>query len=488
MNRSPNHGFRRDLHGAGSRGSDRAPRPRARTRFALTALAATPLAVQALVEAPGLRAQFVVEGVVLDSALAAPRLGEPAPLEAHPLSGARVRARGAETITAVTDARGRFRLPVDGPGAYELTFEHPRLDSLGVESPGWFPVHVPEGAPGQVSLAIPSYRTLFALMCDRIPGEGKDGIVAGRVFLAAEPLDRVRLDLRFPANEEGIRGYTTLSEDDGVFLFCSVATGTDLVLATDISGLVEQGRPFRLEPGEVLALDLEAAREGEGHLRGSVQEGGVGDAVAGAVVEVRGAVSRTTETDGDGRFTVTNLPAGRYTVRVEHLAYRTVTDTVGIPGGDRSVSLDVRLLPDAIPLDPITVRVDRRPSFGPLVDVYDRMDRMRRLGLGHVFDRREIEESGAIRVSHLVGRVPGVRTAAIPGSPNVRMFLTRHRCDPSVYIDGLKWRGEHIDHVLTMNGIEAVEVYRRLSEIPVEFWDDQSSRCGVVAVWTRRGG
>jgi hypothetical protein len=48
-------------------------------------------------------------------------------------------------------------------------------------------------------------------------------------------------------------------------------------------------------------------------------------------------------------------------------------------------------------------------------------------------------------------------------------------------------RPETIDDFVSILEVEAVEVYRRVSEIPGEFFDEQGARCGVIAVWTRRG-
>jgi hypothetical protein len=57
-----------------------------------------------------------------------------------------------------------------------------------------------------------------------------------------------------------------------------------------------------------------------------------------------------------------------------------------------------------------------------------------------------------------------------------------------VLLDGLvfKWGATTLDDI-PVDDIEAIEVFRNLAEIPPEF-GGPDALCGVVAVWTRRGG
>jgi hypothetical protein len=61
----------------------------------------------------------------------------------------------------------------------------------------------------------------------------------------------------------------------------------------------------------------------------------------------------------------------------------------------------------------------------------------------------------------------------------------------NLYLDGLllsKNAGvplPDIDQFVPVEWVEAIEVYRRPSEIPAEFLGNAA--CGVVAIWTRRG-
>lgn len=66
--------------------------------------------------------------------------GQEAPL---PLMGARVRARGVSGHVE-TDEGVRFRLELPSPGSFELSFHHPRLDTIGIDEMGWTVLSVPE--------------------------------------------------------------------------------------------------------------------------------------------------------------------------------------------------------------------------------------------------------------------------------------------------------------------------------------------------------
>ena len=44
-----------------------------------------------------------------------------------------------------------------------------------------------------------------------------------------------------------------------------------------------------------------------------------------------------------------------------------------------------------------------------------------------------------------------------------------------------------IDEVISPGSVEGIEVYRGLSTVPAEFLNPDAE-CGVIAIWTRRGG
>ncbi len=145
---------------------------------------------------------------------------------------------------------------------------------------------------------------------------------------------------------------------------------------------------------------------------------------------------------------------------------------------------------------------------------------------GHFITRDEIERRAPRRVTDLLSAVPGVRL--IPSSGGLSRSSVGLRgsilsqggpCHPRVFVDGLlvilgdaRVRGTDVygfpeqeteanaaadpaerseialDDFVEPNDVEAVEVYRRASEVPVQFGGmSTATQCGVIVIWTRRG-
>ena len=211
-----------------------------------------------------------------------------------------------------------------------------------------------------------------------------------------------------------------------------------------------------------------------------------GAGIPGVVVSLTDPV-RLRITDAHGRFLFDGVEAGVYSLTVEHLGFRAVTETVRVERPDTTVELEIRLVPEAIRLEPLIVEFWRSPI---LVEVRERRDWMARVGLGSSFDRGAVEASGAIRVSHLLARLPGVRIRPIPGrvGGTIIRLSPRVNCDPSVYINGIRTplAGASLDDLVAIGEVESIEVFRRLSALPGEFADERARSCGAVVIFTRR--
>jgi hypothetical protein len=235
--------------------------------------------------------------------------------------------------------------------------------------------------------------------------------------------------------------------------------------------------------GLVLLLAVAGPAEGQSRVSGIVTDGETGTPVAGAQVVLQGDRQITRQTDAEGRFILDGMDPGPHVFTVRHLAYEDVEAHIEVAGGGRVTNVAVELLREAIALSPIVVEVDRRPTMGPLRQVYERVDHMRLLGQGRIFDREELERWGASRVSDVMRMVPGVRV----DRGNI-VLNTTCRGAPLYYLDGapLRLGAETIDDWVPAHEIEVIEVYRRVSEISGEF-GGSAAQCGVIAIWTRRG-
>jgi len=198
---------------------------------------------------------------------------------------------------------------------------------------------------------------------------------------------------------------------------------------------------------------------------------------------------------------------GEFTVQVRRLAgiwlqaYRIGYATVETPfldfGGHHYFVIEIHMDVEAVLLAPLEVvargtRLDRSPLF-------EGFDHRRHLGFGSFFTRAEIEALRPLRVTDLLQRLPGV---SLSGSgAGHRRIVTMNRtpvgrgggaCPVQIFLDGMlitrAAAGDvSVDELVTPEALEGMEVYRGLSTVPAEFLNS-NAHCGVVALWTRRGG
>jgi hypothetical protein len=239
----------------------------------------------------------------------------------------------------------------------------------------------------------------------------------------------------------------------------------------------------------------------DGTVRGEVLDERSGAPVVGATVDLIDNVNRIRArgtTDETGAFLLTRIDPGAFRLRVRSVGYsELVTPRWWIESGE-AITVVIRVDSEAILLAPLEV-VGRSVSASPVLQgFYQRLQ----YNVGGVFFTREdIEERGPMRITDLLAEVPGARFMNAPGSGDPRrdLIVTFERslpgpgggsCPVQVYIDGmLASRGGAVpvDALASPHLLEGIEVYRGLSSVPAEFLSAEA-RCGVVALWTRRGG
>jgi hypothetical protein len=219
-------------------------------------------------------------------------------------------------------------------------------------------------------------------------------------------------------------------------------------------------------------------------------EMGLGSAVV-TLMRHTGQVVQRVETDEGGSFAFTtrSLPAIRLHVR--RVGYRSTTTPLLRLDGRRFFQLEVRLDPEAILLAPLEVIAWSGIDRSPLLDNFRRRVRS---GPGLYITRDQIDERRPAFVSEMLRTLPGVElnSEGRGSRPKITMGRTAAQtCETQIFIDGLLVnRGLNdvrLDDVVSPESVEGIEVYRGLSTVPPEFLNPQA-RCGVIAVWTRRGG
>jgi hypothetical protein len=226
---------------------------------------------------------------------------------------------------------------------------------------------------------------------------------------------------------------------------------------------------------------------------GTVRSEGAEDPVAGArvVLQLRGAGQRlTATTDTLGFFSMRLPEGGRYSLEVTAAGFEAFISQEVDVGHAETVTLEIRLGRDVIPLEPI--RVSARTTDPRLAGFHER-----RLSgaFGRFLTRQDVERSSPPRSTELLRGVAGIsltpvrrgRAAQTGNLVSVRGGFGL--CEPALYIDGHRVRQSAqstLDDILNPQDVEGVEVYSTGSTAPVQFYDP--SACGVILFWTRPGG
>lgn len=168
--------------------------------------------------------------------------------------------------------------------------------------------------------------------------------------------------------------------------------------------------------------------------------------------------------------------------------------------GRKFFQVEARLAPDAILLAPLEVIAWSDVDPSPVLEGF--RQRLRG-GMGLYITREQIEQRRPAYVADLLRDVPGV-TVTGSGSGNrptiqVARSLSANDCQTQIYVDGFLMNRRagvggggpfadfRLDDAVSPLSIEGIEIYRGLSSVPAEFLNPDA-KCGVIAIWTRRGG
>jgi hypothetical protein len=259
------------------------------------------------------------------------------------------------------------------------------------------------------------------------------------------------------------------------------------------------------------ASPLAAQAPGVTRIVGRVLDQGNRKPVKAALVTLSlpgSGVVATAETDGNGRFVFGEIAADVHFIKVERLGYRPREDSVRAVAA-QTAEVTVPLGSKPVELAPIAVTV--RSRWLALNGFYERRDLD---GIkAHIIDRAMIERRMPPMITDLLVEAPGVEVVFVevgrrtvrfnrhvPMPPEAgkgqRSALDPRRtgpdekgCEPDLYIDGQLHRNtstglSKVDdfNVISPIAIEAIEVYA--GNTPLQFHHN----CGVILIWTKRGG
>jgi hypothetical protein len=100
----------------------------------------------------------------------------------------------------------------------------------------------------------------------------------------------------------------------------------------------------------VLVLPVYAL--GQGNITGTITDSRTGEVLPGANVLVQ-ELQRGASTNLQGEFTITNIPAGEYTLRVTYVGFRTIIQSVSV--GPQGLNVDFELQEDFMGLDEVLI-------------------------------------------------------------------------------------------------------------------------------------
>lgn len=253
---------------------------------------------------------------------------------------------------------------------------------------------------------------------------------------------------------------------------------------------VEGELPVPWERDFLMLLDrLEPSEEDtHGGIFGRVIEEGTGRELAYVDVTLDAESPIQLVTGPDGRFSVGGLEPGQVDVTFALIGYAPRTTTLNIQPGQ---TLEVRasLSTQVIELAPIEVVVGS--GYLQRTGFYRRT----RNSIGYQLSRSQLREIDPLAMSDVLLRVPGVnviqtRRGAVPVTARLETALGQGDCRLRPYVDGMAMFEWDFDS-LRPDDVEAIEVYHGASA-PVEYQrlmdPDGHYPCGVILVWTTRGG
>lgn len=208
----------------------------------------------------------------------------------------------------------------------------------------------------------------------------------------------------------------------------------------------------------------------------------------------------STVTNGQGQFTVESEEPGSFVLIASAFGFKEKAAGVFELGSDASMDIQFRIAAAPMPIEGILVSLQRPVLEHNLV----RNGFVRRVtrGLGRFITPVEIERSSARTAADLLRGVPGVHITRPGGAlasfqgEMVRMVSQNDYCAPTIYLDGARLAPSMtsdtpLDALAPIQSIDAIEIYRRPSEVPIEYGMTGSGNstgrgpCGVLVIWTK---
>ncbi len=211
------------------------------------------------------------------------------------------------------------------------------------------------------------------------------------------------------------------------------------------------------------------------------------EAATVTLTDLKSNRSITRVTNRAGTFDVDRAPGRISLLEVSALGYQTHVDTLYLAEPVDSLTLEIRLGVDAIPLDALVVVASRRPvweSTQPkyLWEFFERAEYYGRRSLdARFYDRQALKlRFGPIESISLLSTLSSAATYA-------RELRFMGGCSGDVhYLDGMLWRGDLTEIPWGIGDLAAVEVYDGGGPGDLQPHPQVRNPCRTLVMWTQR--
>jgi hypothetical protein len=407
-----------------------------------------------------------------------------------PVPGARVSVETTD-LSGVADANGRFSIAGVTAGRHTLLIRTASLDSLRASHR----VAVSTADSATRVIRVPNAALVTAALCGSAPSN--PGIVYGTVEIGGESTKPSNARVRAEWND-GTQFAETRTGFGGEYRLCGVPLDLPIQVNTLIENTNAAPYPVRVPAnGRTVRVDLSVDRQSEtnGVFTGVVHVDSSRTPVPNAEVILT-----------EGRFRITDVPAGDHEVAVRRVGYSPLVTRLTFKSGE---SVERRIaLNKIVTLDSVVTRAVRNAP--------NDFEEHRKLGLGHFLTRADIAKVENSRLDALLAMVPGLGLARgrmnayvlskrrppslakpvqgatpfyVPEDHERRMGVIAG-CYAQVYVDNTLMNPERPTTPFDVNtippsSIEAIEFYSGPSQLPLKY-AKLNSDCGVLVIHTRR--
>ncbi len=398
--------------------------------------------------------------------------------------------------STTSDAKGRFVFDTLPPGTYTFAMQHAVFDSLGLS--GATSRAVVTDGRALVTLAVPSFTTLWRAVCGDVPVPARDtGLVYGSIHdakkhdpIAQATVEVSWLDLVNIGTAKVATGVTqrrwrneTQADARGGYAACGVPLNTQLRVRasylSNVTGLIDlPSSSDRVRRRDlVLAGTLVADSARRGAVLGVVTSAS-GAAVAGARIIVDDATESRTDTTG--KFLMRAVRTGSRQFDVTAIGMSPFSAVVDVMSNDTVfLSATLRRVTNLEAMNVI--------ASGSGSRLARQFDERRKLGFGSALDSTLIGQRGTL--SAAFAGLPGVIVQN--QSANGRRFnlwmlpsTGTDQCLATLLLDGIQQTDSEVLNTLYPAEIAAIEVYQQRLTVPAELMR-KDPKCGVIAVWTK---